>query len=561
MRWSTTTLIAAAAVWIAASPAALSPREGGSRVAGVVRDVRGPVPNALVRVQATQLHTRTDSDGRFRLDGLPPGRAVTLTASALGYYNGGPVSARPGVTGVAIQLVRHVAEDNAGYEWVGARRAGAKTNCEECHSESDSASSLLPFDEWARDAHGTSAQNPRFLSMYNGTDLTGQHRSPVTRYSIHPDYGRAPLPPNPDQPDYGPGYMLDAPGNAGNCAACHAPAAAIAAPYSTDPNFVSGVGREGVTCDLCHKLWAVRLDSTTRVPPVNMPGVLSMGFRRPPAGHQLFIGPFDDAVGENTYSPLQNKSEFCAPCHFGQFWGVSVYNSFGEWQRSSYNDPVNGRTCQDCHMPRRGATRIARADKKGLQRAPGTIFSHLMPGAADVELLRRTVRLEVTAQRRQDRVEVEVRVTNENAGHHVPTDHPARNMLLLVDASDSGRQPLESVGTQVLPEWAGVGSAADDYAGRPGKAYAKVLEERWTGISPSAAYWRPTVVREDTRLPAKATDVTRYEFIAPASGEDVTITATVVFRRAFKSLAVRKGWQTADIKMATSSVVVRQAPR
>jgi len=157
-------------------------------------------------------------------------------------------------------------------------------------------------------------------------------------------------------------------------------------------------------------------------------------------------------------------------------------------------------------------------------------------------------------------VDVEVRVTNENAGHHVPTDHPARNMLLLVDAADTTGHPLESVGTQVLPEWAGVGPAADDYAGRPGKAYAKVLEERWTGVSPSAAYWRPTLVREDTRLPARATDVTRYEFIAPASGENVTINTKVVFRRAFKTLAVRKAWQIADIEMATSSVVVRQAP-
>jgi hypothetical protein len=206
---------------------------------------------------------------------------------------------------------------------------------------------------------------------------------------------------------------------------------------------------------------------------------------------------------------------------------------------------------------RRASARLT----EGLQRAPATIFSHLMPECCRRQAAAPPVRLEFTAHRRQDRVEVAVRLTNENAGHHVPTDHPARSVLLLVDASDTAAHPLESVGTQVLPEWAGVGSAADDYAGRPGKAYAKVLEERWTGIFPSAAYWRPTVVREDTRLPAKATDVTRYEFIAPASGENVTITATVVFRRAFKALAVRKGWQTADIMMATSSVVVRQAPR
>jgi hypothetical protein len=107
-----------------------------------------------------------------------------------------------------------------------------------------------------------------------------------------------------------------------------------------------------------------------------------MEFRRPAKGHQLFLGPYDDvAPGDDSFSPLQNQSQICAPCHFGQFWGVQVYNSFGEWLASPYSDPVNGQTCQDCHMHKRGATLIARADKGALTRDPKTIFSHLMPGA------------------------------------------------------------------------------------------------------------------------------------------------------------------------------------
>ena len=112
----------------------------------------------------------------------------------------------------------------------------------------------------------------------------------------------------------------------------------------------------------------------------------------------------------------------------------------------------------------------------------------------------------------------------------------------------------------MIPEWGGVGPTADDYAGRPGKGYAKVLEERWTGIVPTAAYWRPTILREDTRLPAGAADVTRYEFAGPGGSRDVTIAAKVVYRRAFKDLAIRKGWQAPDILMATSRVVVRRRP-
>ena len=48
----------------------------------------------------------------------------------------------------------------------------------------------------------------------------------------------------------------------------------------------------------------------------------------------------------------------------------------------------------------------------------------------------------------------------------------------------------------MLPPWAG------SYRGVPGKVYAKVLEELWTEISPSGAYWNQTRILSDNRLPA-----------------------------------------------------------
>ncbi len=541
--------------------AAWSPPHDRAAIAGVVRDDAGPVADAVVRVQATSLHVTTDTRGQFILEGVDAGQAVTLTAFAPGYYIAGPVVATAPATDITIQLVRHATFDNASYQWVGARRtAGETTNCQECHSEPGRGNSLLPYDEWVRDAHGTSGVNPRFLSVYNGTDLSGAHRSPAVRYATQKDYGRFPLPPDPSQPYYGPGYRLDAPQTAGNCAACHAPADAANAAYSTDPNALSPVGREGITCDVCHKLWAVKLDRTTGLPVPEMPGVLSMEFRRPSSGRQLFIGPFDDVAGDDTYSPLLNTSAFCAPCHHGQFWGVTVYDSFGEWLDSPYSDPVKGRTCQDCHMPRRGTSFIALQEKGARERRPDTIFSHLMPGAADVGLLQDAVRLEVLSDQLRDRIRVTVRLTNEKAGHHVPTDHPARNMILVVSATDTHGRVLSHAGRQVVPLWGGEGAAPDDYAGRPGKGYAKVLEELWTGVWPTAAYWRQTVLRSDTRIPAKATDVTTYEFLTSAAAGDIQVDARVIFRRAFKALSTQKQWQVPDIVMATSRTLVRRVP-
>ncbi|MGB2821642.1 MAG: hypothetical protein WBF17_11715, partial [Phycisphaerae bacterium] len=108
----------------------------------------------------------------------------------------------------------------------------------------------------------------------------------------------------------------------------------------------------------------------------------------------------------------------------------------------------------------------------------------------------------------------------------------------------------------VLPDWAGAGSEPDDYAGRAGKGYAKVLEELWTEVSPTAAYWRQTVLRDDTRIPALATDETRYEFRAPDRPRRITVRAKLIFRRAFKKLARQKKWRTKDILMEQEQVVV-----
>lgn len=547
-------LAAAAMSLLALAPVAAQQFE----ISGTVTDGRQPVAGAVVRLQTTPAYTRTNERGEFTLDlrGRVTWPFARLTAWAPGYFIGGPFLSQQGQKNVVITLKKHGTLDDANYEWLSAfSSSGHESNCQNCHSEPGSA--FLPFEEWRQDAHGTSATNPRFLSMYNGTDLSGKNQSPPTRYAFHKDYGRVPLPPEPSLPYFGPGFKLDFPESAGNCAACHLPAAAVNQAYDTDPNRVTGVGREGVACDFCHKIWDVRLQPSTGLPHPNTPGVLSFEFRRPDKGHQLFLGPFDDvAPGEDTYSPLQNQSQICAPCHFCQFWGVQIYNSFGEWLESPYADPVNGQTCQDCHMPRRGANYFVRPVKGGLWRDPKTIFSHLMPGAADVPLLRDTARLEVAAESHGSVVRVKVIVTNEKAGHHVPTDHPARNMLLIVNAQDARGEPLPFLRGPVVPDWGGTGDDPTDYAGRPGRGYAKILEELWTEISPTAAYWNPTILREDTRIPALASDVSEYEFRGPPQGGRVTVEARLVFRRAFKALARQKGWTDADILMEQTLVTV-----
>ena len=521
---------------------------------GIVSNDKGrPIPGAVVRVKATNFETVYNDHCYFSLTGLPPTQPVFVTAWSSGYYISGVEGVLPGESEIEITLHAHHTDDNPHYTWLPStfrQGTGENQGCAQCHSSQETTLDFsLPVDEWLLDAHSQSAQNPRFLTMYLGQDVNGR-QSPETRLTAGNDYGRFPLPPDPSKPYFGPGYKLDFPETAGNCAACHTPLAAVDDPYSVDPSLLEGIEAEGISCDFCHKIWDVRLDPTSGLPYPNMPGVLSLEFRRPPDGHQFFAGPLDDvAPGEDTFSPIQRESQFCAACHFGVFWDTVVYNSFGEWLESPYSDPETGKTCQDCHMPSLGVTHFALPEQGGVERDPETIFSHRMPGASDDELLQNAVTLVVDAHRDGGKIIVDVLITNDQTGHHVPTDSPLRQLILLVQAQGPDGDALVLLDGPVVPEWAGIGNPDDGYyAGLPGKGYAKILMEMWTEITPTGAYWNPTQVVSDNRLAAFATDTSTYRFAMPEQGS-ATVSITLLFRRAFIELVNQKGWSTPDILM------------
>lgn len=200
-------------------------------------------------------------------------------------------------------------------------------------------------------------------------------------------------------------------------------------------------------------------------------------------------------------------------------------------------------------MPSSGATHFARSEKGGLERDPATIFSHLMPGAADEELLQDTAELDVQAERTGDEILVTVNVTNTKAGHHIPTDSPLRQIFVVITANDDDGNTLEMVEGTTLPDWAG------DVAGTPGRYYAKILQQLWTEVTPGAAYWTHTRILEDTRLAALEADTSTYRFEAPV-GDAITVEVRLIFRRAFYELMQQKGWDVPDIEMERLTVSV-----
>lgn len=544
-------------------------------ISGIVTGTTGPLAGAIVQIQGTENITRTTETGAYRFDGLSGTAPIIVTAWSEGHYIGWTTvdPAAPdwqGSRAVNITLNPLPTKDNSEYAWFAFEDVEGSAACGLCHRE---------YPEWQADAHSQAAVNRRFLSMYTGTDINGTEGQPVVWGS-----NGVPLPPDPDKPFYGPGFRRENPGRAGNCATCHTPAASkapnnqncawsgchtdltiersngfIARPAIPSP-YLSGDAAEGISCEFCHKIGAVILDPETNLPLPDMPGILSYRLYRPAdESEQVFFGTLVDVSRQDSYLPLLSRSEFCAGCHYGVFGGVVgmgevkdgtlIYNSYGEWLDSPYSNPAAGKTCQDCHMPVSDADWFVLPERGGVTRDYATLHNHTMTGAADETLLQNSVTIQTDVQRTGDNIQVEVSITNDKTGHHVPTDSPLRSMILVVEAVDASGQPLLLRDGPLNPAYSG------NYGGLPGKTFAKVLRDEWTGESPTGAIWRPVTVVEDTRLAALATDTTRYIFNAP-TGEAVTVNVRLYFRRAFYELMQQKGWNDPDILMEHTTIPV-----
>jgi hypothetical protein len=139
---------------------------------------------------------------------------------------------------------------------------------------------------------------------------------------------------------------------------------------------------------------------------------------------------------------------------------------------------------------------------------------------------------------------------------HEGTNSPSRHLILLVRATDAAGRDLSQTGGPTLPGWCGTGDPAlGHYAGLHGTAYARILEELWTQVAPTGAYWNPTRVVSDNRLAAFASDTTEYAFDPDDTGV-VTVEVTLLFRRAFIELMEQKGWEVPDLVTEEETVVV-----
>ena len=282
------------------------------------------------------------------------------------------------------------------------------------------------------------------------------------------------------------------------CTRCHAPAGnvelAATGKHLTYGELTTGtspeatVGRDGVTCSMCHQITA-----QGRGTPASFTGGFAIDKNRTIYGphENPFTTPMVQRVG---YTPAASThmtdSGLCGSCHTvvtraldtkGAPTGPEVLEQgpFVEWSVSRFAKP-GGKTCQDCHVPQTDDDGAPISTVLSLRPGPGRLSPrspvgrHLFSGAnalmlrvlanerawagydAPAELLfaqaaraeaslRTAARVTVLPiERAGEGALLRVRVEN-LTGHKLPTAYPSRRMWLHVRVTDAaGAVVLES---------------------------------------------------------------------------------------------------------------------
>lgn len=207
------------------------------------------------------------------------------------------------------------------------------------------------------------------------------------------------------------------------CHTCHAPRPVLATGIGEEVQLRQDDRNSGVNCLSCH----------------GTPEGQGVAARRTVA----------DAPCRPVARPELGTSRICGTCHDA---------IFKDWRASRYR--VEGKTCQDCHLPA-----VARRDAGR---------SHLCLGGHDPDTVRSGVRLSC----RQQGDELIVRVTNHATGHNFPGERHNRILLVrVVQRNNAGEIMLynERYIKQITP-FRGESSADEIRAGETFEARFPVVE-------------------------------------------------------------------------------------
>ncbi len=250
----------------------------------------------------------------------------------------------------------------------------------------------------------------------------------------------------------------------------------------------------------------------------------------------------DPQVHAQSYSqPFYKDPQLCKTCHneFAPGTGALIVDTYGEWERSEFNnpeDPAQHRDCIDCHMhgdiQRIGEGIPGQSSMRGKEK--DNVVTHQFTGAnhhlvglrnqqqADmsIALLKSSATLDVQMNERKELV---VRVNNVGAGHALPTGvADFRQFWLDVTVVDANGNTILRSGS--VSEQGVVDANARMFMKEFGDEQGKPV---------GLLFWRYAKLLKDTRIPANGY---RDEvFVLPNTSEGgpiypLTVTSKLMYR-------------------------------
>lgn len=489
-----------------------------------------PIAGAEVRVQADPASAVviTDANGAFTLP--RSGVGVVVVAAAVPYNHAAAVNYVSntneflnGDTQASILLPVLAAHAPSGYTPLAAQ------TCGNCH--------VNQYSQWLGSRHAHSAGNAWMRDLYDGAGSgTGAGSTGSAGYVF---------------------TLTHAAENTGSCATCHAPMEDVFMPGQVRINQLSTQhGQDGVSCVGCHQIAEV---DAGNINALHHQG--KTAYRFPEQGETAtglhVFGPLPDVGAEvmaNIYSPLFRNARLCAACHqyVNPSNGIPGQNTYAEWLASPYAVPgPNFRTCMDCHMPPAdGPGTIAIIGN--VQRPADQRRNHQIVGS-NPESLNRAILLRAQGAVVGNEAIITLEVENRGAGHSFPAGFTIRNGLLVVEAR-VGSSVLTQTAGPTVPAWANddvAGVQPGDFGGLPGTGFTKILRGRINGQGPQVdqlpIFLDGEQVLEDSTLPSGQTRSIELRFAVPSGTQasQVHFDARLIWRRAYRALAVTKGWSVA----------------
>jgi hypothetical protein len=312
------------------------------------------------------------------------------------------------------------------------------------------------------------------------------------------------------------------------CSRCHTPIGVVSAEIPPlNGSHLSEVSKEGVQCDFCHSV--VKGEGIGNAPFVLEPGDIKWGNREDAES------PAHETEGHKFY----NDSAYCGMCHntYHPVNNLTLGATYTEWEESPY--AKEGVNCQACHMTP-GITGFEENPGKAASSGPERehVYTHYFVGGnafvtavtgesrhekRAIEYLQHAAGLEVNASdsaQPNEKVEVEVKITNVGAGHKIPTGVTEdREMWLELTVNDSEGRVLYHSGAldskgEIDPEATVYHTVFADSEGNP-----------------TVKMWEAESILSDNRIGPKESVTEKHSFIMPENASGPISTRAVLHYR------------------------------